>query len=81
MSSLHATQFVQALNIHRAGGATHEETLLTLVQLLSVRPHLLCGLSMWVPADQVASSSQPAFVALRMGVNETLGRAPHVAVA
>lgn len=69
-----SAQVISALTEHKNGDLGHEATLMRLVLLLKERPHLLCGLSMWVPDDKVRSAGSPAYLELRVGVMDTLNR-------
>lgn len=74
-------QVIAALTQHKAGGATDEATLGKLVTLLQERPHLLCGLTMWVPENELQEASTPAYCQLRDGVTATLSNASSKACA
>lgn len=67
-------QCIAALTEHKRGELDHEATLRRLVLLLKQRPHLLCGLSMWVPPAKVQAASTPTYLELRAGVLDTMSR-------
>ena len=73
-SPLSRSQCIAALTQHKQGALDHEATLRRLVVLLKARPHLLCGLSMWVPADKVQAACTPTYLELRAGVLDTMSR-------
>eukprot|EP01025_Chloroclados_australasicus_P014101 TRINITY_DN16590_c0_g1_i1.p1 TRINITY_DN16590_c0_g1~~TRINITY_DN16590_c0_g1_i1.p1 ORF type:complete len:164 (-),score=14.17 TRINITY_DN16590_c0_g1_i1:331-822(-) len=65
---------VRALTAHRDGTLGHEDTLMRLVILLKSRPHLLCGLSQWVPEDKLESCTSPSYLEIKAGINDTMRR-------
>jgi hypothetical protein len=73
-------QCLAALVEHKEGNLGHEATLVRLVSLLKERPHLLCGLSLWVPPEKLKASPTPAYQDLQDGITDTLNRCKPVDV-
>lgn len=72
--TLNPFQIIEALEEQKVGRLSPEDCLMRLVIVLRERPHLLCGLSMWVPPVLLRQSSAACFLEIRAGISDTLRR-------